>query len=299
MNKIARQLVLKKITNNLGKVEVTEDEIICYVKKHKCKRDSYTLDIPCHGQRKKYHDLVKKYDLDKPIVYVIEDMVVKYKKVFIFGYDDADIIIRNCKFLYDIYGRINGKCLFESNYVRTLYSFVFSAKELIVKEMYLINHFPASNSKYDISLEGDEKLQIEDSTIGKMNQKTNVHLYSQGETKLINSNVQSDDLSINSRIINSDNKSKMKSKRLTMINAEEYNNLNITSDELNIDGNKVKTDKQGLILSSIKDEKQLKRCKLINILNKIKEDCIKKKQELLSTYEEKINKEEICKVLTK
>ena len=84
-----------------------------------------------------------------------------------------------------------------------------------------------------------------------------------------------------------------------MINAEEYNNLNVTSDELTIDGNKVKTDKQGLILSRIKDERQLKRCKLINTLNKIKEDCIKKKQELLSTYEEKLNKEEICKVLTK
>jgi hypothetical protein len=226
-------------------------------------------------------------------------MEVKNKKVYIFGYDDAQIIIRNCKFLYDVYGRINGKCLFESNYVRTLYSFVFSAKELIVKDMYLINHFPASNSKYDISLEGDEKLQIEDSTIGKINQKTNVHLYSQGETKLINSNVEADDLSINSRIIKSDNKSKMKSKRLIMLNSKDYNNLNVTSDELTIDGNEVKTNKQTLILSSIKDENQLNRCKLINILNKIKEDCIKKKQELLSTYEEKINKEEISKVLKK
>ena len=91
----------------------------------------------------------------------------------------------------------------------------------------------------------------------------------------------------------------MKSKRLIMLNVEDYNNLNVTSDELTIDGNEVKTNKQTLILSSIKDENQLNRCKLINILNKIKEDCIKKKQELLSTYEEKINKEEISKVLKK
>ena len=35
-NKIMRILLLKTITNNLGKVEETEDKIICYVKKYKC-----------------------------------------------------------------------------------------------------------------------------------------------------------------------------------------------------------------------------------------------------------------------
>ena len=42
-NKIERALLLKIITNNLGRVEETEDKIICYVKKHKCKQNSYAI----------------------------------------------------------------------------------------------------------------------------------------------------------------------------------------------------------------------------------------------------------------
>ena len=296
-NKIERALLLKIITNNLGRVEETEDKIICYVKKHKCKQNSYQITIPCHGQRKEYEEATKKHNLNKPIVYVIEDIVIKNKKVFIFGYDDAEVIIKNCAFLFDLTGHINGKCTIEHTFVRAFSSFMFGANELTIKNQSITNPFSSSNTLH-IALGAEEKLEIIGSTLGKEKQCTNIDLISQNEIIINSSNIGADNVEIKANKIKGDKNSKIKSPKLKL-EATEYDGLNITSNNANINGTKIDTQNSQITLRKITDEEELQKARLIDTLRKIKEKCEQTKIELLQQYKAQLEEQSVHKLLKK
>lgn len=303
MNKIRKKIynflrwiALKEITNNLGRVEETKDKIICYVKKNKCRNERYQFTIPCFGQRKKNKELAEIYELDKPICYVIEGIEVKNKKVYIFGYDNPEIIIKNCTFLFDLYGHVNGKCTIENSFVRAFSLFMFGANELTVKDMCITNPFSSSNT-LKIALGGEEKLEIISSTIGKEKQNTNVDLIARDNILIKSSNIGANTIELKAKNINSDKDSKIKASEKIKIDAKEYDNLNITSKESNINGTQYDTGKNEFTLRKIADAKELQKAKLIDTLRKIKEKCEQVKRELLEQYTKDLEEESIHKLV--
>lgn len=291
-DKIMRKLLLKTITNNLGKVEETEDKIICHVKKYKCKQNSYQITIPCFGHRKKYKELTEKYNLNKKIVYIIDGLEVKNKKVYIFGYDNPDIIIKNCAFLFELSGHINGNCTLENTYVRSFSTFMFGANNLTIKNMSITNPFNSSNS-LTIALGANEKLEIINSTIGKEKQKTNVDIISEDKIIIDSSTIGADNIEIKSKSIQSDENSKIKSTNTLKLETKEYDKLNIESPNIEVNKIKVEPDKKKITLKKITDKKELERIKLINTLRKIKEKCIQTKEVLLQEYNNQLDKTNI------
>ena len=91
LNNFLRYLVMKKITGNLGDIIETDDKIICYIKKLDTK-DDYTYIYNCYGIGERNIKLANKYNLNKQIVYVFEDLDFKRDNVFICGYDDPIIV---------------------------------------------------------------------------------------------------------------------------------------------------------------------------------------------------------------
>lgn len=91
LNTFFRYLVMKKLTCNLGEVLETEDKLICFVKKL-LKKDGYNYIYNCYGIGDRNINLANKYNLNKQIVYVFEDIDFKRDNVFICGYDDPLII---------------------------------------------------------------------------------------------------------------------------------------------------------------------------------------------------------------
>jgi hypothetical protein len=89
--------------------------------------------------------------------------------------------------------------------------------------------------KLDITLEGEEKLKIINSTIGRQNQATNVSLIAKEEIEIENSRIQGDTISTKSNKITCDNKTNFISKK-QILDSKNYNNLDITTNELIIDG---------------------------------------------------------------
>lgn len=295
-NKIIRKILLMIITNNLGKVEETEDKIICHVKKHKCKQNSYQFTIACHGQQDEYKELVEKYDLNKPIVYIIDNLEVKNKRVFIFGYDNVEVIIRNCAFLFDLSGHINGKCTLEHTFIRAFSTFMFGANELTIKNMSITNPFSTLNSMH-IALGGEEKLEIINSTIGKEKQYTNVDLIAKDKIIINSSKIGGSNVEIKAHSIKGDEKSKIKSSESLKIDADEYDDLNIIANNANINGIKFNTNNQEIKLKKIKDKEELQKTKLIDILRKIKENCEQRKKEILEEYSNKLENQKIYKLV--
>lgn len=303
MNKIRKKIynflrwiALKEITNNLGRVEETEDKIICYVKKSRCKNERYQFTIPCFGHRKKHKELVEVYELDKPICYIIEDIEVKNKKVYIFGYDNPEIIVRNCTFLFDLYGHVNGKCTIENTFVRAFSLFMFGANELTIKDMSITNPFSTSNS-LKIALGGEEKLEVISSTLGKEKQSTNVDLIARDNLLIKSSNIGGNTIELKSKGIKSDKDSKIKASDKIILEAEEYDNLNIMSAEVNVNGTKLDTEQKEFTLRKITDGKELQRANLIDTLRKIKEKCEQTKKELLEQYTKDLEEEGIHKLI--
>lgn len=303
MNKIKKKiynflrwLALKEITNNLGRVEETEDKIICYVKKSRCKNERYQFTIPCFGQRKKNRELVEIYDLDKPICYIIEGIEVKNKKVYIFGYDNPEIIIRNCTFLFDLCGHINGKCTLENSFVRAFSVFMFGANELTIKNMNITNPFSSSNS-LKIAIGGEEKLQIVNSTIGKEKQNTTVDLIANDELIINSSSIGGNSVELKAKRIKGDSKSTIKASESLKIDAEDYRELNVEAEESTVNGKKITTDRKKYNLSKITNNKDLQRAKLINTLRNIKDNCERRQKELIEDYSSQLEKESIHKLI--
>ena len=83
LSNFVRSLIIIDITGNLGKIVEDEDKITCYVKKSKCKKERYCYTIVCNGISKKNKELAKKYNINKPICYVLDGLKFKNNGIYI------------------------------------------------------------------------------------------------------------------------------------------------------------------------------------------------------------------------
>lgn len=96
---LIRKEVIKKITCGLGEVSETDDAIVCYVDKSKIvkEKDEYVID--CYGYNGTNLDLAKKYNISKPVFYIIDDIDFSDRLCTgIYGYNGVTIVITNCNF---------------------------------------------------------------------------------------------------------------------------------------------------------------------------------------------------------
>lgn len=294
---ILKKDVMKIMTNNLGKVVEEEDKIICYVEKKKCKEDKYHYTIPCFGNAYQYNykELARKLNLDKPICYIIENIDFD-KRVSIFGYNDCEVIIRDCNFEYGLYGHINSKCTIDNSYIKTfLDNTSISAKNLTIQNMNIKNELVYS--KCHLNFYADNKLDIIDSNIGRKKEKTNVTLESGDGINLINSKIESDAITLKSKNISSNEKSHLITDKLNL-NVEEFNDLNIDTPLIIYNGQSI-INKQNQTLSQENLLLKLKRLEFLEILKKLKERCEKVNNARVSKIKTKLDNQPLIKVLKK
>ena len=102
VRKLVKYDYLKNITNNIGKVVIQDDEIICYVdqkKLDKYKGNKILYELRLNGtNRYGYENFVKKMKLDKPVHYVFDNINFKtgLKAYSFFG--AARVTFKNCTF---------------------------------------------------------------------------------------------------------------------------------------------------------------------------------------------------------
>lgn len=293
---ILKKDVIKTITNNLGKVVEEEDKIICYVDKKKCKKDKYHYTIPCFGNAVSYNykKLAQRLKLNKPICYIIENIDFD-KRVSLFAYNDCEVIIRNCNFEQGIYGHINSKCTIDNSYIKAfLDNTSISAKNLTIQNMTIKNEL---YSNCQLKFSADEKLEIIDSNIGKLNEQTTIILESGNNINLVNAKIESDVITVKAKNIYTDEKSNLITDKLNL-NIEEFNTLNITSPLIVYNGQSIinaknqNLSKDDLLLN-------LKRLEFLEVLKKLKAKCESINNTKISEIKQELDNQSIVKVLKK
>ena len=239
---LLRKYAMRIVTGHLGKVEETDEKLICYVKARKCKQDRFRFTITCKGIGQQTKKIANAYNLNKPICYVIEGVNINSKRVNIFGLDNPEIIIKDCTFAFDLFGHINGKCIIENTFIRSFSSLMFGANELILKNMNIANQLHNSIS-LDINIGAGDKLEIIDSNVGKIKEKTKVNISSDKTIIIQNSKISGDVVNCKGRKITCDKKSSIESTEKVKIKTEDFDKLKITSPVIYYNGNKIKADK--------------------------------------------------------
>ena len=305
-----RNKVKKILTRNLGKVIEEEDKLICYVEKSKLKMTRYICDISCCGIMLKDKNLADYYKLNKPIVYILDGIEVKNKNIHIHGHRNCEVIIKNCKFNYQLNIFIDGNCTLENTTIDTIFPIIIGSDNLLIKNMDITNQYKYSKQQLPIYIRGINKLEINNSTIGDYTTITNIS--SKNTLEVSNSTISGEKVTCKADKVIFGKNSKIQAKEKTNLEIKDFNEINITSPIILTTRNNYFTNNKPIILRQTLDTLKLKRVELIKYLQdlKTKVELIKYLQDLktkvknennilIEEYQSKLNNKPIVKVLSK
>lgn len=296
---IIRNQLKRKFTNYLGRVVEEEDKLICYVNKRNCKKNKFEYIIKCKGIEESNQELAKLYKLDKPICYIIDDLKTAKHRIYVFGYDDCEVIIRNCQFGFDLNVHVNNKCTIENTHVQAPSSYLsIGATNLIIKNMNIHNELSISLPLH-IIFGSAESIEINNSNIGKENENTRVSIISNQVLTIKNSKVSGDAVKFAAKKITADRNSDLIASEKVDLIAEDFNQINITCNNIIFNGEKIPEHKKSVVLEKTTDPLKIKRLELIDILKKVKFECEKVNEKKTTKYQESLNKQPISKTLRK
>lgn len=286
LNNYKRKEALKLITNNVGKVVETDDEIICYVKQSSLK-DGVIFLYSCNSI--KNIDVARKFNINKPIRYVFDglkcycsiegyssDVNAEFINCKLGCFDDVSIA-GDCKIEHcDFYGtpsfcNIHANNLFLSS--STIKGFAYYKFYISVTNQLTLN---------DINFEGISYYRVKD-------------LYFSSNSILFeNTNVYCTNVSIDAKKIIAVN-SNITAKGSAIITSDEISNLVVDSpviacNNTNFYGGKLNINKKVTPLSKKRDE-------LIQVLKKIKTKCDASNKIETDTFAKEVNHKPVSKVL--
>ena len=296
---LARNDAKKYLTNNLGIVVEEDDRLICYVEKSRVKKKNYRYTIACLGiGKEKYRkEMAKKFQLDKPICYVIDGLELKRNNVYIFGYDDCEVIIKNCNFElnYFIHIHVNGKCTLDNTDIKSFSNLSISANELIIKNI-RDNQIEILDSKSNIGF-GANRIDVIDSNIGSKKKNIKASFLATNELNITNSNISGKEVECEADIINIDEKSSLTATNKVSLKTNEFDPITINAPIIALNGDEMINKKGKAVLKKITNSIDLKRIELINLLRKAKEKCELLNAENVSEYEEELDVYPISRIL--
>lgn len=277
-----RESIKKDLTGHMGKCEETDEILYCYVSKHKIKDTIKLLGI-----NKDNIELAKQYNLNKPIVYIIEDMNFK-TNISILG-NNCTIRINNCNFYYGLHcDNVNGDSIIQ--YITFNFGFInsISASNLIIDKSAFSGH-----GNYYIAINAEKRLEINDSYIST--NKGDIYLGSE-ELYLKSSPIQGAKVEITSHNIKTSN-SEIGGKELIKI----YNRKPLASlEEAPVsDFQSENIYSNDVILKTPNTPLEIKRLELINALKKVLAKCEDNKVAAMARCENSLNAKSIARTLKK
>lgn len=297
---VTRIYAKKYLTGNLGKVVEDDEKITCYVKKSKVKKKDHNYTIACFGIRE-YEDrkkIAKAYKLDKPICYVIDGLELKKHKVYLFGYNDCEVIIKNCSFGLDLCVHVNGKCTLDNTDINTFSYLSISANELVIKNM-SSDQIEVISPKSHIGFVANDKIDVIDSNVGNKKKNIKVSFAATNGLNITNSNITGKEVECESSVINVDESSSLTATDKVDLKTNDFNPININAPIIVLNGEEIANEKKTVVFKKITDPLLLKRLELVNLLKRVKKECESINSEKVSEYKEELDVQPISKVLKK
>ena len=292
---IERNCAKKYLTGNLEKVFEDEEIITCYVEKSKVKKKDYKYTIACFGigEDEDKKRIAKAFKLDKPICYVIDGLKLNKHQVYIFGYDDCEVIIKNCSFELDLWVHVNGKCTLDNTNIKTFSYLSISANELVIKN--ISNDQIVIGSESDIGFGANDKIDIIDSKIGKKNVR--VYFITNNRLNITNSNITGKEVECESNVINVYESSSLTATDKVVLKTDDFNPIKITAPIIDFNGEELINEKEEVIFRKITNPLEIKRLELLNLLKRVKNECESINSKEVSNYKRKLENQSISKVI--
>ena len=288
----------KQFTGNLGKVVEKDDALYCYVDKKKCRRRRFFLDIMCLGIKRCDKELAKRYNFDKKVYYIFNNINFKRNEVRLFGNENSEIIIKDCNFEYGL-DIANGKNIILDNvsikYIRGLNLY---AENLTLKNMNFDNPYYYIGCKKAIRLYADSCLSITDSNIGRINGNFKTSIVSP-KLVLSNTKISGEEVFCDSKDIECLSNSSFKGGNIVRVNTDSYPEK-LLIEAPNVIGSKefVQGRNNYIYENSTEEEKlTIKRKELIEVLKELKNKCAHRKKQILDIYDKNLSNQEVRKLL--
>ena len=320
---ILRKHVAKMATGKLGKVEILDDELVCYVDGKKLKKKEkylhrYNLIFKMVNPIK---EIYKIYNLQKPVHYIVKDINFDMEVNIMASMRKCHVTFENCTFTTLVRIDFADHLTFKNNkYKACTYKdyrsiipgghFYISTGESQNNKIEFINdtievpdlkYIPVIKAPDNIKTNYIKKANIKIWLYAKNITMTNVNLINvesmdlRADNLIMNdTNIDSKELSIYVKDITANN-STIKTD-IADINSETDNaisqiqNININYNHLYVDGIEVNKNEKNIDNQSLKLQKQ--RLELINSLKKIERTCEKE-------ISEEIKRQPLTKVLKK
>lgn len=294
--KITRNYAKNIFTGNLGKVVEDDEKITCYVKKSKVRKKDYRYTIACFGIGEKQKKVAEVYKLNKPICYVIENIELKKHKVYIFGYNNCEVVIKNCSFEFDPCIRVDGKCTLDNTNIVVFSKLSIGSNELIIKNMDS-KQIRVIGNESDIEFGANNRIDIIDSNIGSQKKNINVSFLATNELNIVNSNIIGKEVECESSIINVDDKSSLIATDKVTLKTDDFDPVNINSPIIVLNGEEIVNKNKSVVLKKITEPLEIKRFELINLLRKVKTECENINSDKVLECQEELKVKPISKVL--
>lgn len=295
---IIRNYLKKQFTGNLGKVVEKDDALYCYVDKKKCRRRRFFLDIMCLGIKRCDKELAKRYNFDKKVYYIFNNINFKRNEVRLFCGENSEIIIKDCNFEYGL-DIANGKNIILDNvsikYIRGLNLY---AENLTLKNMNFDNPYYYIGCKKTIRLYADSCLSITDSNIGRINGNFKTSIVSP-KLVLSNTKISGEEVFCDSKDIECLSDSSFTSRNTVRVNTDSYPEK-LLIEAPNVIGSKefVQGRNNYIYENSTEEEKlTIKRKELIEVLKELKNKCAHRKKQILDIYDKNLSNQEVRKLL--
>lgn len=308
---VLRKEAARILTNKKGKCEILEDKIVCHVSGRKAKEKdrvcSWRYNLIFHGIGGDYKkSIAKKYDLEKPLYYVIEK--VKYDReinICASLLPDCHVIFKNCTFKEAI-GIDQANTI---TFINNKYEVSDGIRNNLVKK----GEFYISTRRYKDDIHSIkfiyDNINVRNGTLELWLFGKNVTLRNSKINNAKSIEIESDNLIIDSSHITSDNliidseniierkNTSIVSKIVTVENLAFEGLYNVESDSLFINGVQANSNVEFQNKKAL--ELQIERLELIDILKRLKSSCEDSISDKLLEAERKIKKEPLKRVLRK
>lgn len=295
---VTRIYAKRYLTGNLGKVVEEDEKITCYVKRSKIKKKDYHYTIACFGIGEEQEKVAKAFKLNKPICYVIDSIDLKKHKVYIFGYNNCEVIIKNCNFGLDLHIHVNGKCTLDNTNITTFSYLSIGANELVIKNMDS-EQIRVVSSESNIGFGANDKIDVIDSNVGNKKKNIKVSFTATNGLNIANSSITGKEVECESSVINVDESSSLTATDKVALKANDFNPININAPIIVLNGEEIANEKETVVFKKITDPLLLKRLELVNLLKRVKNECESINSEKVSEYKEELDVQPISKVLKK
>lgn len=319
-----RKYVAKRATHNLGKVEITDDEIICYVDGKKLKKVMEERGAFLNRYRITFHyipqndEMCKLYNINKPIHYIVRNIDFDKEISISAAMKNCHITFENCSFTTCVEIDFADHLTFKNNTYRpqeNKYFSIYKAGEFCISTYDRINEVNKlefiNNKIYVPAIKGIPLMNMNDKkNVITPVTKSKLQLWLYAKEVILNNSdiIDAKSLEIGANTLHLENEYliseeiEIKANKIILYNAKIKSDV-VTIDSSKIEGklpicheglfiNGVEVDKNEDLIYNYNLELQQKRLELITSLKKVERTC----EEQIS---EEIKKQPLTRVLKK